>query len=363
MSLAVVFVHYRAARWLAGAVVSLRADLGRHGLDAEIVVVDNGSRPDERDLLLGLPVSYVDAGANRGYAGALNLGVGQTKADYLFLLNPDVEVLPGCCAALLDVLEAGAAAVGPRLYWDRTQRLLLPPAETRTRRSELLRSCAPWHPSLTRLARRTWRRHAHSHWAAAEPLTSWALSGAFLGIRRDAWARIGPFDEGFKLYFEETDWLERARRHGLRSCLVPAARAVHFYNQSASREPAASAWFAESARRFEHRYYGRRFVRAKERIGAWRPAVPPHSLAPRGHPPEVDIVSPGRGVTWVEVSPSPLGFPAAAERLSPPGRDRWMLPADVWRHLAAGVYGARVVDARGREVSWCSFTRGSDDAR
>ncbi len=355
MSLAVVFVHYHAARWLAGAVASLRADLERDGLDAEIIVVDNGSRPDERDLLLGLPVSYVDAGGNRGYAGALNLGVGQTKADYLFLLNPDVEVLPGCCSALLDALESGAAAAGPRLYWDRTQRLLLPPVETRTRRSECLRTCAPWHPGLTRLARRTWRRHAHSHWAASEPLTSWALSGAFLAIRRDAWARIGPFDEGFRLYFEETDWLERARRQGLRSCLVPAARAVHFYNQSAMREPTAGAWFAESSRRFERRYYGPWFLRAKEAIAAWRPTAPPLAPGPHDHALEVDLGPPARSArraAWVEISPSPLGFPAAAERLRDPTSQRWTLPADVWSPLA-----------RGRELSWCSFTRGSNDAR
>lgn len=356
MSVAAVFVHYHAATWLAGAVASLRRDLERHGVGSEIIVVDNGSRPAERDLLLGLPASYVDAGANRGYAGALNLGVSQTKADYLFLLNPDVEVLPGCAAALLDVLEAGAAVAGPRLYWDRTRRLLLPPTETRTRRSELLRTLAPWHGSLARVARRRWRRHARAHWLAREPLASWALSGAFLALRRDAWARVGPFDERFKLYFEETDWLERARRQGLRGCFVPAARAVHFYNQSAAREPAAGAWFAESSRRFERRYYGAWFLSAKERIGAWLPAVAPLPAPRHERPPEVDV---GPRPAWVEVSPSPLGFPAAAERLSHPEHDRWTLPADVWDHLAPGTYSGRVVDDGGEETHGFSFTRPS----
>ena len=362
MSLAAVFVHYHAARWLAAAVASLRADLERHGLDAEIVVVDNGGRPDEREGLRALGVSYVDAGGNRGYAAALNLGIGETKAEYLFLLNPDVEVLPGCCSALLDVLEAGAAAAGPRLYWDRAQRLLLPPTEIYTRRSELLRAWAPWHPRLARLARRRWRRHAHAHWLASRPMTSFTLSGAFLGIRRDAWMRVGPFDEGFKLYFEETDWLERARRQGLRGCLVPAARAVHFYNQSASREPAASAWFAESSRRFERRYYRAWFRAVKERIGAWAPVEHQPASPPPGDLPGVDLRAPRRRArrpAWVEVSPSPLGFPAAAEPLTPPAPPRWTLPADVWAHLAAGTYRGCVIDARGAEVRAFSFTRAS----
>jgi GT2 family glycosyltransferase len=360
MSLAAIFVHYHAAHWLAGAVASLRADLERDGLEAEVVVVDNGSQPSERERLRSLGVRYVDAGSNRGYAGALNLGIAETKADYLLLLNPDIEVLPHCCAALLEVLEEGAAIAGPRLYWDRALRVLLPPTETRTRSSELLRLGAPWHDRLARLARRRWRRHAHAHWLASAPRTSWALSGAFLGVRRDALTRVGPFDEGFKLYFEETDWLERARRCRLRSCLVPAAKAVHFYNQSAGREPATRAWFAESARRFERRYYGAWFVWVKDKIGGWGPAMHQRGLRPSRGEPTVDlgvVHSSGATPAWLELSPSPLGFPAAAEPLRRHAPASWTLPTDVWQHLAPGTYHGRVVDALGREPLSFSFTR------
>jgi GT2 family glycosyltransferase len=357
VSLAAVFVHYHAAPWLARAVASLRADLDRHGLDAEIVVVDNGSRPDEREQLARLPATCLDAGGNRGYAGGLNLGAAATRAEHLFLLNPDVEVLSGCCAALVDALGSGTAVAGPRLYWDRARRLLLPPTERHTRGSEWLRACAPWHPALVRLARGRWRRHARAHWSARAPLATWELSGAFLAVRRDALERVGPFDEGFKLYFEETDWLQRARRHGLTGRLIPAARAVHFYNQSAAREPAARAWFAESSRRFEERHYGRWFVHAKARAAA-RPRrsagpCPP----PRAEPPSIDLGPPARRPRWVEVSPSPLGYPAAGEPVDR-GAPRWTLPEDVWEHLAPGVYGARLVDARGREGGGVRFTRG-----
>jgi GT2 family glycosyltransferase len=359
MSVAAVFVHYHAAHWLAGAVASLRADLERDGLEAEVVVVDNGSRPSERERLRSLAASYVDAGGNRGYAGALNLGIAETKADYLLLLNPDIEVLPHCCSALLEVLRDGTAVAGPRLYWDRAQRLLLPPTERRTRSSELLRLGAPWHAHVATLARRRWRRHARAHWLASEPRTSWTLSGAFLGVRRDALARIGPFDEGFKLYFEETDWLHRARRNGLRGCLVPAAKAVHFYNQSAALEPAAGAWFAESARRFERRYYGTWFVNIKDRISAWGPAPRPGGPRPSADVPAVDLGvlrSNGSPPAWLEISPSPLGFPAAAEPLRHRVRS-WTFPADVWRDLAPGTYHGRVVDASGREPLAFSFIR------
>jgi N-acetylglucosaminyl-diphospho-decaprenol L-rhamnosyltransferase len=360
MSLAAIFVHYHAADWLATAVCSLRADLERDGLEAEVVVVDNGSRPSERERLQTLGVAYVDAGGNRGYASALNLGIAVAKAEYLFLLNPDIEVLPHCCSALLAALAQGAAVAGPRLYWDRAQRMLLPPTERRTRSSELLRVCAPFHPRLASLARRRWRRHAHAHWLTSGTLTSWTLSGAFLGVRRDALARIGPFDEGFKLYFEETDWLERARRRGLQSCLVSSARAVHFYNQSAAREPAAPDWFTESARRFERRHYGAWFVRAKAKVAAWGRVAPDGWPCPSEGIPTIDLngLSPsGSRPAWLEISPSPLGFPAAAEPLAHPGSGHWTLPADVWQHLAPGSYHGRGVDTFGREPFAFSFIR------
>jgi GT2 family glycosyltransferase len=360
VALAAVFVHYHAADWLAAAVASLRADLRGDGLDADVVVVDNGSSPAERERVRSLDVTYVDAGGNRGYAGALNVGIAHTKADYLLLLNPDIEVLPRCCTELVRVLEGGTAVAGPRLYWDRGQRLLLPPTEKRTRSSEIVRICAPRHARLATVARRRWRRHAQAHWLASTPRPSFALSGAFLAVRRDALARVGPFDEGFRLYFEETDWLERARRLGLRSCLVASARAVHFYNQSAAGNPEAGAWFAASARRFEQRYYGGWFVRAKEAVIAWRgasPAAPP--TAPEGLP-SVDLETlraSGSTPAWLEVSPSRLGFPAAAERLNGDAGGRWTLPTDVWQHLAPGTYHGRVVDASGEEPLTFAFNR------
>ena len=169
-----------------------------------------------------------------------------------------------------------------------------------------------------------------------------------------------PFDEGFKLYFEETDWLERARRGGLRGCLVSSARAVHFYNQSAAQEPTARAWFAESARRFERRYYGAWFVKVKATVSAWAPAVPRGIVRPSEGLPTVEAGTPlpnGSRPAWLEISPSPFGFPAAAELLRHPCPERWTFPADVWRHLAAGTYHGRLVDAFGRESVAFSFIR------
>ena len=330
MRLAVILVHYHTPELAAAAVEALRADVAGTGLEVDWLLIDNGSDAPGRARLASLPVERIDPGTNLGYAGGVNLGMARSNAELVVLMNPDVMVLPGCVPALLDALRNGAAVAGPRFYWDGGRRLLQPPSEVRTRREELARLLAGKSPGGAARARRRWRRHARRHWEAREPLPSHDLSGSLLALRRSAWEAVGPFDEGYRLYFEETDWLLRAARLGLAGRYVPARRGGSPVQPE--RRPGAAS---------------RRVVRG---VGAavpppvlWalvrrparraRPPAPPARRA-RRHPrpgrtglrlPEEPSAYP----LWVEVSPNPLGFPAAAERLS--GRRNATLEPRPWR--------------------------------
>jgi N-acetylglucosaminyl-diphospho-decaprenol L-rhamnosyltransferase len=348
MRLAVILVHYHTPELAAAALEALRADLAGAGLDAEWLLVDNGSDAEGRARLESLPVRRIDPGANLGYAGGVNLGVARSTAEAVVVMNPDVQVFPGCVPSLLDRLRAGAAVAGPACFWDRGRRMLLPPAEARGRREELLALLAGRDERWAARARRRWRRHARLHWEARAPLVSHALSGSLLAIRRDAWERVGPFDEGFRLFFEETDWLLRARRRGLRPEYVPQAEAVHLYGQSASLEPQARRWFEESAHRFRRLHYGAGFAsalqaldrRMPKRRAADLPAVPEDGL---------DLPREARYPLWVELSPTAVGFPAAAERIATPA-GAWRLPEEIAQRLPGGTWRVQVTDREGREI-------------
>jgi N-acetylglucosaminyl-diphospho-decaprenol L-rhamnosyltransferase len=328
----VVIVHHHAADAVRDAVEALREDAHRSALPLHVIVADNGSTPDERALLHSLPVAHLDVGRNAGYAGAINAAFPHTRSDCVVVMNEDVQVLPGCLGALREALQSGAAAAGPELYWDRDCTLLLPCTEERTRRNELLRTRATRSLAALERARAAWRSHARRHWRSGEPVATASLSGAMIAFRRDTWEAVGPFDDAFRLYYEENDWLLRVAAAGLRSLYVPAAKAIHLHSPTSGQSAERRQWEAESFVRFGNRHYGERFMRRLLLVGGRERVVPPWPAAE---------LPPDAGPFWLEVSPSPLGFPAATMR--PAG------PLPRMQHVTGPLY-LQLVDDDGREL-------------
>ena len=85
------------------------------------------------------------------------------------------------------------------------------------------------------------------------------VSGACMAIRREVLDAIGPFDEGFFLYYEEVDFCRRARRAGWSCWLAADARVMHLEGAATGIKTAGQRrppyWFA-SRRRFFVKAYG-----------------------------------------------------------------------------------------------------------
>jgi GT2 family glycosyltransferase len=86
--------------------------------------------------------------------------------------------------------------------------------------------------------------------------TDW-VNGASMMVRREVFERIGLMDEGYFLYFEETDFCRRARRGGWPIWHVPASRVIHLEGQSTGvtganqgKKPRPTYWFDSRARYF-----------------------------------------------------------------------------------------------------------------
>ena len=235
---------------------------------------------------------------NRGYAAGVNAGVAATRAPVVLAGNPDVVFRAGSVAALLAALADGWDVVGPQFTLGEFR---FPPSDVQTPAEQLARFLASrwraaWRVHLRRELRR-WRRG----WEAAAPVAMPTLSGALLAFPRAAFERVGPWDERYFLYFEETDWLRRAAARGLRLAQVPGARVEHLYGHAVGPHENADCYLSSRARFLASHFGWRGRLARRLRIGG-------SPLAPARFP-DAPPALPAGEPYWL-LSPTELGLPA-----------------------------------------------------
>lgn len=244
------------------------------GLSNEVLLVDNASADGTPDLIRAeFPaVHLIEPGANLGFAAGNNLALPLAASRTVLLLNPDTVCPPGSLTALVARLDRlpTAAAVGPALI-DGVGR----PTAAWGDEPRLAHHLAGIVDPARRWLPRRWREAglgrtaASSRWlrTAPDPDTGARavdyVKGACLLLRTDALAAIGPLDDGFFLYFEETDWCRRARQAGWQVFLCPDVTVAHLDGQAADQVSAFSLrQFQASYRRYLTKHHGRAVVPA-----------------------------------------------------------------------------------------------------
>jgi GT2 family glycosyltransferase len=83
------------------------------------------------------------------------------------------------------------------------------------------------------------------------------IVGAALFMRREVWQAVGPIDEDFFMYFEETDWCRRCVQAGWEIHYVPQAQVIHYEGQSSQQVAAArTVRFQRSKIRYARKWLG-----------------------------------------------------------------------------------------------------------
>jgi GT2 family glycosyltransferase len=267
MDLSIIIVNWNSAAYTVEAVESVTATTGH--LDYEVLVVDNASTDDSREILEHhLPrTTIIRSPANLGFARGNNLGARQARGRVLLFLNPDTCVLDGSIEALLGAIASSPAigVVGARLL---------------NRNGTLQTSCVQSLPTVVnQVFDAQWlRRHTPTlrMWGMAAlfaphvgPIDVEAVSGACLMVQRHAFEQVGAFSEDYFLYAEDLDLCHKMRRGGYRVCHVPTAHVIH-YGGGSSRDTqadgAAAVLMRESVYRFLRKTrgpaYARRYRRA-----------------------------------------------------------------------------------------------------
>jgi GT2 family glycosyltransferase len=214
----VVVVTYNALPWIEQSVESVR--------DEEVVVVDNGSTDGTLDVVRELfPQARLIERENLGLASGWNAGLSVATGRYFLLLNADAWMTNGSLARLVEFADAhpDAAVVGPKLLnTDGTLQRSVRGFPTLWRLATeylFLRKLAPGSRLLNAFYAGGFE---HDEEREVE-----VVMGACMLVRRDAVEQVGPLDESFFLFSEETDWCYRFGQAGWKVVFFPGAECVH----------------------------------------------------------------------------------------------------------------------------------------
>jgi hypothetical protein len=180
----------------------LDALLADAGGDAEIVVIDDGSRDASAEVAERRGVRAIRLERNRGTGPARNAGARAARGDVLAFVDADVAVRPGALAGLRHHLDRHPECAAVFGSYDAE-----PPA-----------------PGLVSRYRNLLHHFVHQR-AGRRASHFWGGLGA---VRRDAFFALGGFDEGsFARAIEDIELGYRLRARGYEIHLDPSIQGTH----------------------------------------------------------------------------------------------------------------------------------------
>ncbi|HRV82873.1 MAG: glycosyltransferase family 2 protein [Planctomycetes bacterium] len=225
--LSVLVVSYQTREWTLACLESLLAETKT--TPYEVLVLDNHSSDGSAEAIAERfpSLELFALQENLGFGAANNYLAERARGRRLLLLNPDTVVLDGAVDSLWLAAEQRPDA---RIWGGRTRF-----ADGTLNPSSCWDAPTPW--SALSLGLGLARAFPRSPWFHPEGLGAWQrdterdvpiVSGCFLMIDRDLWQTLGGFHPDFFMYGEDADLCLRARAHGARPHITPAATIVHY---------------------------------------------------------------------------------------------------------------------------------------
>ncbi len=210
----VAIVNWNTAE---ATLAAAQAYLASESVEARVTIVDNDSRPEQKELLReGVPddVRLDLSEENLGYGRAANRALHGGGAGLVCVSNADVMPEPGALAALAATANAEprAGMVGP-IFGSDTDRYHAELPTTAT--------------MLVRIFAGSFGERRQPSPAVGEVSEVGQPSGACFLVRRELWEQVGGFDEGFFLWYEDVDLAKRLHDEGYRNLIAGSAQVGH----------------------------------------------------------------------------------------------------------------------------------------
>jgi GT2 family glycosyltransferase len=189
---------------------------------ADVIVADNASSDGSVGFLrTAFPeVEIIQNSANGGFAKGYNDALAQVKAEFIILLNSDIEVTENWIQPVIDLMES----------------------------DPMIAACQPvirsfHHPEKFEYAGaaggyidgfgypfcrgRIFQHLEEDHGQYDNPVEVFWATGACMFVRADVFRKFGGFDEDFFAHMEEIDFCWRVKHEGYRIMVCPESKVFH----------------------------------------------------------------------------------------------------------------------------------------
>ncbi len=236
MDVSVIIVNYKSKVKLINCLDSIvRADLA--GLNYEIIVVENNSGDDLSDLTnIYLNLKIVLSPNNLGMGGGNNLGIKNSKGEFILISNPDIIFEKDTIKQLFYYLKENKiiGLIGPKLV-NPDNSLQYSCARFPKFYIPLLRRTAIGYFFPSRLSHYLMKQQDHSKIQEVD----WLMGACFMVRGSDLNQNKQLFDERYFMYFEDVDLCRQISYRNQSVIYYPLVKVVHDH----MRQSAASPWY------------------------------------------------------------------------------------------------------------------------
>lgn len=232
MLLSIVILNYNTPQLTKRCLQSICNKL--NSKKYEIIVVDNGSFPENIDVLKTELSSFKNvklilSNINKGFGGGNMLGFKYAKGDFISFINSDVILIEDGLISACQYLKEHANVGCVTLQQKNMDGQLIPSFDHGPSiKKELIGK-----KIIERFSPKKYPRREHIQYF--KPLIVRNVAGALIIFPSDLFRRIGGFDKRIFLYYEEYDICTRLHKLGYSSVLLPMYFYYHINGATAGR--------------------------------------------------------------------------------------------------------------------------------
>jgi GT2 family glycosyltransferase len=227
-------VNYNVKEFLLNLLHSIKK--AASNISSEIIVIDNASDDGSAEVIKEKfpSVKLIENKKNIGFGAANNQGLAVAAGDYLLFINPDCIVSENTFNKMISFFKQNkdCGLAGCKiLNSDGTLQLAC-------RRS----FPGPW-TSFTKVTglsnlfpkSKIFARYNLTYLDENKTYEVDAISGSFMMMRKEAYKKVGGFDEQFFMYGEDLDLCYRVQKAGYKVYYVHDTQIIHYKGESTKR--------------------------------------------------------------------------------------------------------------------------------